>query len=124
MTLKKIDRKQSYLNILGLMARGDNKLAYEKMVHMCADDVSLFVLADYNQAVKRFAPPGMQVDKRALEKLLNDELAEIEALGAEDGAVAIGEFFGAQIQVQITRNEDDFFESHHGVVTLGPEGKA
>lgn len=62
------------------------------------------------------------INNETLEKLLNEEMDEILGCRSMDsGSVAIGEFAGAQIQLVITKDEDDFIGSHHGIVTVAKD---
>ncbi|CAM0103100.1 hypothetical protein MYOV065v1_p0053 [Vibrio phage PS15B.2] len=54
MTMKKQDRKAAYVKVTNALISGDNELAYNEMVSILADDVDLFVFANYQDARDRF----------------------------------------------------------------------
>ena len=53
MTMAKAKRKEFYSDIQALMLKGENKAAFEKLTMMAADDVQVYCLADYDQAMER-----------------------------------------------------------------------
>lgn len=66
----------------------------------------------------------LEVNKEVLEKLINEDLAEVATNASVcNGSFAIGEFAGCQVQVFITKEEDKFFDTHFGVLTVKPEEK-
>lgn len=53
MPMKKQDRKQRYSEVIGLMLQGKNKEAYDKLVTMCGVDTGLFIMANYDEQIKK-----------------------------------------------------------------------
>ncbi len=53
MTMAKAKRKEFYRDIQVLMLKGENKAAFEKLTMMAADDVQVYCLTDYDQAMER-----------------------------------------------------------------------
>lgn len=54
MPLKKEERKDRYRKIMNLMIKGENKKAFDELACTCGEDTGLFVLADYDAAVKQY----------------------------------------------------------------------
>lgn len=52
MTIKKIDRKERYSEVLCLMLQGKNKEAFDSLVLMCGEDVGVYLLTDYDAAIE------------------------------------------------------------------------
>lgn len=52
MAMKKQERKESYCEIMNLMIEGNNKDAFDKLRGMCGSDTGLFVMVDYDEAMK------------------------------------------------------------------------
>jgi len=50
--MKKQERKETFALILKLMLKGENKEAYNTLACMCGEDTGLFILADYDKAMK------------------------------------------------------------------------
>ena len=50
--MKKQERKETFASILNLMLKGENKEAYNTLACMCGEDTGLFILADYDKAMK------------------------------------------------------------------------
>lgn len=55
MPMKKDERKQEYVRVMKLMLNGDNKQAFEALACMCGGDTGLFLLVNYDDAVKALA---------------------------------------------------------------------
>lgn len=53
MALKKQERKDSYKAIQALLLGGKNKEAFDKLCMMCADDVGVYFLGDYDEIRKK-----------------------------------------------------------------------
>ena len=63
---------------------------------------------------------ALRVNTSQLEKLLNTGVNEMVASAYIcDDSIALGEHAGLQIQLKTTREEDEFFDSHFGVVSVG-----
>lgn len=54
MTMKKQDRKSAYIKVTNALIAGDNELAYKEMTSILADDVDLFIFANYEDARNGF----------------------------------------------------------------------
>jgi len=50
--MKKQERKETFASILKLMLKGENKEAYSTLACMCGEDTGLFILTDYDKAMK------------------------------------------------------------------------
>ena len=51
MAIKKSDRKELYIEIMRLMLQAKNKEAFDKLSLMCAEDVGVYLLTDYDAAI-------------------------------------------------------------------------
>ena len=50
--MKKQERKDSYTKIMSLMIKGQSKQAFTELACMCGSDTGLFLMIDYDEAVK------------------------------------------------------------------------
>ena len=53
MNMKKLVRKVVYHEIISLMLKGETKKAYNKLVHMCAEDTGLYIFTEYDEAIEK-----------------------------------------------------------------------
>lgn len=54
MAMKKADRKKAFIEVIELMLKDRNKEAYSKLVCFCGEDTELFVMADYDETIKKY----------------------------------------------------------------------
>lgn len=52
MAIKKIDRKEMYVEVMQLMLQEKNKEAFDKLALMCGKDVGVYLLADYDSVIE------------------------------------------------------------------------
>ena len=50
--IKKSDRKELYIEVLHLMLQGKNKEAFDQLALMCAKDVGVYLLTDYDAEIE------------------------------------------------------------------------
>ena len=55
MPMKKQERKEEYSSIIGLMLKGENKQAFDKLACMCGVDTGLFIMADYDKEMLKLS---------------------------------------------------------------------
>lgn len=53
MAIKKSDRKEMYVEVLQLMLQEKNKEAFDQLALMCAKDVGVYLLTDYDSAIEK-----------------------------------------------------------------------